>query len=182
MGVEIPNTQSLQGRVITFGIDHPNRILYQGDKFGYDYNINVSRAAGWAQGVFRFNKVDFFLAGNLSYTKFYREGNVRNGLFPTDSKGKGTMNEFTDYAVKGGLTYKIDGRNYIFVNGSYQTRAPYFENVFISPRTRNAQQEDVTSETIQTVEGGYIMNAPKFKIRLSGYYTRFLDGVDVMSF
>ena len=165
-----------------FDLDHPNRILYQGDKFGYDYNINISRAAGWAQGVFRFNKVDFFLAGNLSYTKFYREGNVRNGLFPADSKGKGAVNEFTDYAVKGGLTYKIDGRNYVFVNGSYQTRAPYFENVFISPRTRNAQQDNVTSETIQTVEGGYIMNAPKFKIRLSGYYTRFQDGVDVMSF
>ncbi len=165
-----------------FDLDQPNRILYKGDKFGYDYNINISRAAGWAQGVFRYNKVDFFLAGNLSYTKFYREGNVRNGLFPADSKGKGTMNEFTDYAVKGGVTYKIDGRNYVFVNGSYQTRAPYFENVYISPRTRNAQQDDVVSETIQTVEGGYIMNAPKFKIRLSGYYTRFLDGVDVMSF
>lgn len=165
-----------------FDLDQPNRILYKGDKFGYDYNINISRAAGWAQGVFRYNKVDFFLAGNLSYTKFYREGNVRNGLFPTDSKGKGTVNEFTDYAVKGGVTYKIDGRNYVFVNGSYQTRAPYFENVYISPRTRNAQQDKVVSETIQTVEGGYIMNAPKFKIRLSGYYTRFLDGVDVMSF
>lgn len=165
-----------------FDLDQPNRILYKGDKFGYDYNINISRAAGWAQGVFRYNKVDFFLAGNLSYTKFYREGNVRNGLFPTDSKGKGTVNEFTDYAVKGGVTYKIDGRNYVFVNGSYQTRAPYFENVYISPRTRNAQQDNVVSETIQTVEGGYIMNAPKFKIRLSGYYTRFLDGVDVMSF
>ena len=165
-----------------FDLDQPNRILYKGDKFGYDYNINISRAAGWAQVVFRYNKVDFFLAGNLSYTKFYREGNVRNGLFPTDSKGKGTVNEFTDYAVKGGVTYKIDGRNYVFVNGSYQTRAPYFENVYISPRTRNAQQDKVVSETIQTVEGGYIMNAPKFKIRLSGYYTRFLDGVDVMSF
>jgi hypothetical protein len=165
-----------------FDLDHPNRILYQGDKFGYDYNINVSRAAGWAQGVFRYNKVDFFLAGNLSYTKFYRDGNVRNGLFPNESMGKGTINEFTDYAVKGGVTYKIDGRNYVFVNGSYQTRAPYFENVYISPRTRNGQQENVKSETIQTVEGGYIMNAPKFKIRLSGYYTRFLDGVDVMSF
>ena len=46
----------------------------------------------------------------------------------------------------------------------------------------NAQQDNVTSETIQTVEAGYIMNAPKFKIRLGGYYTRFQDGMDVMSF
>lgn len=165
-----------------YDLDQPNRILYKGDKFGYDYTINVSRVAGWAQGLFRFSKVDFFLAGNLSYTQFHRDGNTRNGLFPDNSKGKGTVNTFTDYAVKGGVTYKIDGRNYVFVNGAYQTRAPYFENVYISPRTRNSQQDNVKSETIRTVEGGYLMNAPKFKIRLSGYYTRFRDGLDVMSF
>ena len=165
-----------------FDLDKPNRILYEGDKFGYDYNINISRVSGWAQGVFKFSKVDFFLAGQLSYTQFYREGNVRNGLFPNDSKGKGTDNNFTDFAGKGGLTYKIDGRNHIYANGSYMTRAPYFENVFISPRTRNTQQENVESEKIQSAEAGYIMNAPKFKIRIGGYYTRFEDGMDVMSF
>ncbi|NOT51004.1 MAG: TonB-dependent receptor [Chitinophagaceae bacterium] len=163
-------------------LDRPNRILHEGDQFGYDYNINISKAAAWAQGVFKFEKIDFFLAGTISQTKFYRQGNVRNGLFPNNSKGKGTMNEFTNYGGKGGVTYKIDGRNYIFANASYQTRAPYFENIFISPRTRNDQQNDVKSETIQTAEAGYIMNAPKFKIRLNGYYTRFQDGMDVMSF
>ncbi|MBL7747191.1 MAG: TonB-dependent receptor [Chitinophagaceae bacterium] len=165
-----------------FDLDKPNRILNVGDKFGYDYNINISRMAGWAQGVFKFNKVDFFLAGTVSQTEFYRKGNTRNGLFPTDSYGEGTRNTFTNYGGKGGVTYKINGRNYIFANASYQTRSPYFENVYISPRTRNAQQANLKSETIQTGEAGYVMNAPKFKIRLSGYYTTFEDGMDVMSF
>ncbi len=165
-----------------FDLDQPNRILYKGDKFGYDYNINISKAAAWAQSVFKFNKVDFFVAGQVSLTEFYRDGKVRNGLFPNSSFGKGTNNEFTNYGVKGGVTYKIDGRNYVYVNGSYQTRAPYFENVYISPRTRNGQQENVTSETIYSAEGAYVMNAPKFKIRIGGYYTKFSDGMDVMSF
>lgn len=165
-----------------FDLDQPNRILKKGDKFGYDYNINISRAAAWAQGVFKFDKVDFFLAGTISQTEFYREGHIRNGLFPNDSKGEGIRNKFTNYGGKGGVTYKIDGRNYVFANASYQTRSPYFENVYVSPRTRNAQQANLTSETIQTAEAGYVMNAPKFKIRLSGYYTRFEDGMDVMSF
>ena len=165
-----------------FDLDNPNRILKAGDKFGYDYNININKAAAWAQGVFKFSKVDFFLAGTVSQTNFYREGNARNGLFPNDSYGKGIKNEFFNYGAKGGVTYKINGRNYVYANASYQTRSPYFENVYVSPRTRNAQQENVTSETIQTGEAGYIMNAPKFKIRLGGYYTRFQDGMDVMSF
>lgn len=165
-----------------YDLDHPNRILKVGDKFGYDYNINISKVAAWAQGVFKYNKVDFFLAGNVSQTAFYRKGNTRVGLFPNNSLGKGTENSFFDFAVKGGVTYKIDGRNYVFANGAYLTRAPYFENVYISPRTRNSQQDNVESETIQTVEAGYVMNAPNLKIRLSGYYTRFMDGLDVMSF
>lgn len=165
-----------------FDLDRPNGILKVGDKFGYDYNINISRASAWAQGVFKFSKVDFFLAGTISQTNFYREGNLRNGLFPNDSKGKGIKNEFTNYAGKAGVTYKINGRNYIFANGSYLTRAPYFENVYISPRTRNSQQDNIQSETIYTAEAGYILNAPKFKVRLGGYYTRFEDGMDVMTF
>lgn len=165
-----------------FDVDKPNRILRKGDQFGYDYNINISRAAAWAQGVFKLNRFDFFLAGTVSQTRFYRKGNVRNGLFPTDSYGKGEVNDFLNYGGKGGITYKINGRNYIFVNASYQNRAPYFENVYISPRTRNAQQGDIKSETIQTGEAGYVLNAPKFKVRLTGYYTHFADGMDVMSF
>ncbi len=163
-------------------LDHPNRILYEGDKFGYDYNINISKAAAWAQAVFKFSKVDFFIAGQASYTQFFREGNVRNGLFPNNSLGKGIVNDFKNYAGKGGVTYKLNGRNYFFVNGAYLTRAPYFENIYVSPRTRNDQQDDIKSETIYSAEGGYVMNAPKLKIRISGYYTHFADGMDVMSF
>lgn len=165
-----------------YDMDHPNRILHVGDKFGYDYNINISKIAAWAQGSFKFNNVDFFVAGTVSQTKFYREGNTRNGLFPTNSFGKGTVNDFINYAAKAGVTYKINGRNYVFANGSYLTRAPYFENVYISPRTRNDQQDNVTSETIQTAEAGYILNAPRLKIRLGGYYTKFQNGMDVMTF
>ena len=163
-------------------LNNPNRILYDGDKFGYDYNINVSKVAGWAQGVIKLTRFDFFLAGQVSYTQFQRTGNVRSGLFPNNSYGKGTKNTFTNYAGKAGITYKLDGRNYVYVNGSYLTRAPYFENIYISPRTRNSQQDNLKSETIYTAEGGYVMNAPNLKIRVGGYYTRFLDGMDVMSF
>ncbi|MBA2746560.1 MAG: TonB-dependent receptor, partial [Flavisolibacter sp.] len=163
-------------------LDNPNRILKVGDKFGYDYNININKAAAWAQGVFRYSKVDFFLAGQLSHTSFQRVGNVRTGLFPDNSKGEAAENVFNNYGIKAGATYKIDGRNYIYARGGYVTRAPYFENVYVSPRTRNATQENITSETIQTAEAGYVMNAPGLKLRLSGYYTRFANGMDVMTF
>ena len=75
--------------------------------------------------------------------------------------------------LKAGITYKINGRNYLYANAAYLTRPPYFENAYISPRTRNVEQNDLTSETIQTAEAGYIFKCTKIKIRLGGYYTSF---------
>jgi hypothetical protein len=165
-----------------FDIDRPNRILKVGDRFGYDYSLNIQRAAAWLQGVFQFAHWDFFVSGQASQTRFYREGHVRNGIFPNDSYGKGTINSFFNYAAKAGITYKLNGRNYFFINGAYLTRAPYFENIYISPRTRNAQQDNLVSEEILSSEAAYVLNAPKLKVKLGGYYTQFRHGMDVMIF
>ncbi|HYC41128.1 MAG TPA: TonB-dependent receptor [Chitinophagaceae bacterium] len=163
-------------------LNRPNRILSAGDRFGYDYDINIHRAAAWAQAILRLNKVDLFLASELSGTRFWRVGNVRNGLFPNNSFGKSSVNSFTNYAFKGGATYKIDGRNYLYLHGAYLTRAPFFENAYVSPRTRDFVQSHLTSSKIRSAEGGYIMNAPRMKIRLTGFYTGFQDELNVLSF
>jgi hypothetical protein len=163
-------------------MDHPNRILKVGDKYGYDYNINMNQASAWTQGVFKFTKVDLFAAVQYMHTEFQRIGHVRAGLFPTDSYGASKLNAFDDYGAKGGITYKINGRNYVYANAGYQTKAPFFDNVYISPRTRNAQLDDVKSEIIQTAEGGYIMHSPNLKIRLSGYITHMANQMEVLSF
>src|SRR5690606_28348402 len=125
---------------------------------------------------------DFFVAGQFDHTSFQRVGNVRTGLFPNDSKGEAGENVFNNISVKGGVTYKIDGRNYLYARGAYVARAPYFESVYISPRTRNTTQENIESEEIRSAEGGYVMNSPGFKVRASGYITHFANGMDVMSF
>jgi len=163
-------------------LNRPNRIVKVGDRYGYDYDINIQKAAAWAQTVFKFNKVDFFVAGEVSNTLFWRYGNVKNGLFPNNSYGKSKDNNFTNFSVKGGVTYKIDGRNYLYVNGAYLTKAPLFENVYISPRTRDLEQDNVQSESIKSVEGGYVMNSPKLRLRITGYYTEFDNQMNVMSF
>ncbi|HNU87624.1 MAG TPA: TonB-dependent receptor [Ferruginibacter sp.] len=160
----------------------PNRILGEGDKFGYNYDINIKKGSVWLQGVFKFRKIDFFVATEHSYTSFFRYGNVKSGLFPNNSYGKSSTYNFYNSSIKGGVTYKIDGRNYLFANGSYGSRAPFFENAFIAPRTRDFVQDNLKSEEMLTVEGGYAMNAPKLKIRATGYYSQFKNQLDVLTF
>ncbi|MBL0144669.1 MAG: TonB-dependent receptor [Chitinophagaceae bacterium] len=57
-----------------------------------------------------------------------------------------------------------------------------FENAFIAPRTRDFVQDNLKSEEILSTEAGYVMNAPKLKIRANGYFTQFKNGLDVLTF
>jgi hypothetical protein len=163
-------------------VNHPNRILKEGDKFGYDYTSDINRTSGWMQAQLKYSKFDFFGAVELSETHFKRTGNVKNGLFQDNSFGDSEVQSFFNYAVKGGSTYKIDGRNYIFANASLLTRAPYFENSFVSVRTRNEYVDGLESENIFSTEGGYLMRAPKMKLRAVAYYTKFTDQTNTVSF
>lgn len=163
-------------------LDTPNRIVKEGDRFGYSYKSTVHKTMGWAQGQFKFDRFDFFTAFHLASTTFYRTGDYRNGLFANNSEGDSEKQDFNTFGIKGGATYKLNGRNYFFLNGAYETRAPLFENVYVSPRTRNDAIPDLTTEKITSFEGGYLLRAPRVKIRTTLFYTQFNDGYNTVSF
>ncbi len=159
-------------------LDNPNRILKEGDKYQYDYVAHINRAGAWFQSTFKYDRMDYFLALNLSSTSFFREGKVRSGIFSDNSHGDSEKQNFFNYGFKGGATYKYNGRNYFFANAAYMTRAPYFDNVFISPRTRNEIVKDLTDEKIFSTEAGYLLKAPRIKGKAVAYYTQFMDATD----
>jgi hypothetical protein len=163
-------------------LNAPNRILRQGDKFGYNYAIDIQRAAVWAQSQFKFRKIDFFVAAEHSYTSFFRTGYTRVGLFPKNSYGKSDKQNFYNYSFKGGVTYKLNGRNYFYANGAYLTRAPFFDNAYIAPRTRDFVQDNLTNERIVTAEAGYVLNSPIVKFRATGFYTNVKNQMNVLTF
>jgi hypothetical protein len=146
-----------------------NRILEAGDTYGYDYVTNVRKTGFWGQTSLKFKNVDLFFANEVSFTNFWRTGNVQSGLFPNDSEGDSEIKKFTNFNVKGGATFKLNGRNYLFANASYGTRAPFIRNSMLSARTRNGFVSNLKSETLYSVEGGYIVKAPKVKGRIVGY-------------
>ena len=163
------------GSAIQNDLNNPNRILHVGDRYGYDYTSHISKGSAWLQTVFKYSRLDFFAAANITTTSFYRTGNYRNGIFPDDSYGDSKTQTFFGGGLKGGATYKINGRNYLYMNGAYLAKAPEFANAFVSPNTRNIVTNNLRSEIIESIEGGYMLRAPRFKGRLTGYLTQFND-------
>ena len=149
---------------------NPNRQVGVGDKYGYNYILRAETLDAFTQFKFTFSKVDFYLAQSFTKTQYQREGLYQNGLYSENSYGKGQKLDFEDFGFKGGITYKINGKNLIALNSSYQTQAPTMRNVFYNSRSNNLIIPDLFSEKLTSVDLSYIVRTPKFKGRLTGFY------------
>lgn len=159
----------------------PNRLVSEGEKFGYNYNMHVNTNELFSQLRSQGKKIDAYGALNLSQTTFFREGIWQNGRFE-NSGGVGEKHSFFNYGVKGGITYKITGRHFLTVNAIYQTRAPFSRNVYVSPRTRDNVVQGMKSMEIISGDLNYIVRYPGLRARATAYYTMINDGTYAQSF
>lgn len=163
-------------------IDIPNRLVKVGDKFDYDFYIHNYKTTAFGQIDLTYNKFDGYIGVELSDALFYREGLNQNGKFPDNSKGASEKSNFLNYAFKGGLVYKISGRQFLTVNGVVKTQAPYSRDAFVSPRTRNFLVDGLENEMIYSGDINYILRYPKLKMRLTYYHTNRNNAVWSRSF
>lgn len=163
-------------------LNNPNRIIKEGDRFGYDYKLHQGSATLWGVVNFSTPKVDYYGGLQLSQTSFFREGFMRNGRFPDDSYGAGGKHNFFNYALKAGATYKITGRHFIEGNAAWMTRAPNIRNSYLSSRVRDAVIPELSSENIASGELSYHLRAPMVKARFTLYHTLFENTNEINSF
>lgn len=182
--------------------------LKQGDKYGYDYYANVRRAEAWASGKFSKFGLDVALAGRIGYTKYWREGLLRKGLFPgldangqpmtyegkvittydpitgdaITSLGKSEVKDFLTGAAKLNVSYVISGGHRVYANAAFIADAPNFNQAFISPRTRNSIVPNLKTNKTLTADLNYAYSNSGYDVRVTGYYTAIKDQSKVMSF
>ncbi len=160
-------------------LNNPNRQVGEGDTYGYNYNLYATVLDGFAQFKFNYNKFDAYIAGNYSTTDYQREGLYRNGIYADNSYGKSEKATYDNYGVKGGFTYKINGRHMLDFNGLYMTKAPIMRNVFSNARVNNILTPDLTDENIVAADASYIIQAPKLKARLTGFYNKIENSSEI---
>lgn len=170
---------------VYYNIDEdPNRRIYKGDKYQYDYEINHTRADLFAQTEISLGKFDLTLGGKAVYTSLYRNGNYRHQQYENNSKGKSKTYDFWDFGAKMQLLYELNGRNFFQLNGMYATYAPTSDEVFPNARSNDYtinqnnfvnNANNLTSTKIASTDLSYILRAARFKARATGFYTKFFD-------
>lgn len=167
--------------VIQNDLDNPNRVVGKGDIFGYNYYMHDMYEELYATANFNYAHWDIYAGAQFSSTQYWREGEMRNGRAPNNSYGKGETHNFFNYGVKAGATYKINGRNYIFANVLWKTRAPFVRNVYLSPRIKDGTA-DLENEKIFSADINYVIKTPVIQGRITLFNTMFFDGIESTSF
>lgn len=163
-------------------LNDPNRQVTVGDRYGYDYEIHQTKASLWGSATYTLPKLDVYAAASGNFMSFYREGNMMNGRHPENSFGKSEVQDFINYGVKAGATYKITGRQYVSINAAYLTKPPKPGTSYLSPKVKDDLLPDLTSETIMSGDLSYMVRYPKFNARLSVYQTYMEDQTELNSF
>lgn len=165
-------------------VRNPNRIVGEGVRYKYNYQIDANVLSAFAQAQFKYKKVDFYIGTTITQTTYQRNGLFENGNFQNEMESVGSFGSsetlnFLTGGVKAGATYKITGRHIIDVNGGYYTNAPTIRNSFVNARQNNEVVDGLAPEQLQSLDVSYIYRSPLVKARLTGYYTVFEKGTDI---
>src|SRR5690606_4271103 len=130
---------------------------------------------------FNFAKFDFYLAQNVSYIDYQREGLYKNALYEDSSYGKGEKLTFENYGFKGGATYFLSGQHLFNFNAGYFTKAPSIRNSYSNARISDATVSGLTNETVFGTDLSYIIRTPKLKGRVGDRKSTRLNSSHVKS-
>ncbi len=184
-------------------------VLHVGDKYGYDYYAQVRNYNAWLSAKFVAGPFSATIAGRAGLESFWREGLVRKGLFPglapngskmvdpltgetieptyeadgsvTTSYGKSKTARFFTYAGKANLNLVIGGNMRLYANVGYFNDAPKFNQVFLSPRTRNSMVSNLTTTKTFASDINWQFSGSGINVRATAYWTKIWDQSKVMS-
>lgn len=151
----------------------PNNVIFEGDRFNYDYDGHVRWGAAFGQAEYTIGKFDVFSTVTLSSSQMWRTGHMWNANFPQNSLGESEKKRFNNYNLKFGGNYRITGRNSIYANLGHFTRAPFLTTAFQNPRYIDDYIGGITSESLYAAEMGYRYVSAKLRLNVNAYYTEW---------
>ena len=167
---------------VQYDSNNPNGVVKEGDKFGYDYNLFVNKAAGWLTFKYDRGRIHSFISGRVAGIEMQREGKMKNGMFLDNSYGKSKKGKFGEAGGKLGLSFNLGAGNTLALGAGYELKAPQASAAFVSPEMCNDFVVDLKNEKVLSGEVGYQLQTPWLIASVSGYYSQIKDATDWQNF
>ncbi len=182
MGSYAGTSDYVQYDLNTMGADRKGAFIREGDRFGYDYDLNVKKAFLWGNYTTTFGRFRGFLAGRLGGTTMNRNGNMRNGMFADNSYGKSKSAKFLDGGVKGSLGVNLGQGHLIRFGAGFQLNAPQAQAAFVSPEMNNDFVTNLHNEKVFSSEFDYQYQNSWLRANVNAYYTHMYDVTEWQNF
>lgn len=171
-------TYDVDAPEIQYDLNHPNAVVREDDKFGYNYNLLVNNGKLWTSYSENFGNLHYTIAAKLGYTTMQRDGKMRNGLAADNSYGKSKTADFIDGGFKFGSNIDLGRGNTLTFGIGYEHRAPQARNAFASPEINNDFVKNLKNERVFSTELGYQYLTSWMHANLNLYYSRMTNVTD----
>lgn len=151
--------------------DWVNEKLGVGDVMYRDYDGHVVQEGAFFQTEYTKSDLSAFIAGSLSNTSYWRYDRLYYDKKHAESKTK----SYIGFTVKGGANYNINEHHNVFFNAGYISRAPMFNNVFLTYTSSNVTNPDAKNEKVLSFEVGYGYRLKWLQVDLNAYWTKWMD-------
>lgn len=162
-----------------YNIHDPNFIVKEGDRTQYSYDLLRSTYAANVSTEVDFPKWNIVASLFSSYSESQRDGRFRSARYADNSKGKSDIFTAFDAGIKGKVTYKINGKNFLVYNGAFFSLAPTLNEIYINPRAVDFITPGVDNQRVNSNDLSYILRGQILKVRLSAYYTTISNATEI---
>ncbi len=162
-----------------YNTEDPNIVARVGDRTQYSYELLRSTYGANVSTEVDFNKFNVVASIYSSYSESQRDGDYRSFRFQDNSRGKSALYTSFDAGIKGKLTYKINGKNFLVYNGGFFSVAPTLNEIYINPRVVDYVTPGVDNQIINSNDLSYILRGQVLKVRLSAYLTTIKNATEI---
>lgn len=171
LGTYASTDQRVQYDLNTMGTNGLGKLVYEGDRFGYDYDLKVRQGKAWSSFSQTVGILHYTVAAKVGYDDMSRRGNMRNGMFANNSFGKSSTAKFFSGGGKFNGTLDLGKGNTVALGLGYEHRAPQVTTAFVSPEMNNDFVDNLKNERVFSSDFSYQYVGTWLHANLSAYYS-----------
>lgn len=151
------------------------RLTRLGDRVNYDYNAYVTYLGGFSEIKYDRGPISAVIVLAGTQSRFARQENFR--YRPEERPLRSQPINIFSYVAKVGMGLRLTESAFLYANGGYFTRPPFFQFLFINDRAGNEIAQNYDVEKILQGEVGLRWQRAFYAFQASAYYIRWRDKV-----
>lgn len=159
-----------------------DNLIYEGDRFGYDYTLRHSTLSGVLRVDYRATRFDFNLEAKFGGESYCRIGHFEKERFPSSaSLGESQTISLSPYTLRASVGYASGANRYFAAKVVSSRLSPLARNLFLNESAANYLAPSQCGELINSVAIAFRLNYPAVTLSGEIYALQSRQGSSVYS-